>query len=344
MITSRAILDTPLAIVDLETTGFLPGGDKIVEVAVARVEPGSAPALALDTLVNPQRPMAATEIHGISDQDVIGAPTFQEIAGSLLDTLHGAALGAYNIYFDLRFLQTEFKAAGVKFDPPYLCMMYLRPMLGLGQKCTLTTACQAHGIAGDSTHVAGSDVLATARLWQFYTSILAARGVTTFEELAKLKSYKFTKSFVAPPLDASVGATLGRSTRRQPRGTRSAAPSLPTSQLRRQEAGIAEYWDAVTIALSDLELTLQEAESLAKHRERLRLSEAEVRWVHARVFSGLLADACQDRVIQAAEAEALFQVAKGLRTLGWAPGDSLSGGTVERRTGRRAGLWARLFG
>lgn len=344
MLSSRSILDTPLAIVDLETTGFSPGGDKIVEVAVARVDPGSAPTLVLNTLVDPQRPMAATEIHGIEDHDVVGAPTFHDIAGALVDALHGSALGAYNVYFDLRFLQSEFRAAGVDFHPPHLCMMYLRPMLALGDKCTLSDACRAHGVSGDSTHVAGSDVLATARLWRFYTTILSTRGVTTFGELAKLKSYKFTKSFTSSLLDRSVGDSLGRAARMQPRGTMGGRPQTETGSASRRESGVAEYWDAVTTALSDLELTSEEAGLLASYRGKLRLSDGEVRWVHARVFSGLLADACQDRAIQPVEAEALFRVAQALRVLGWAPGDSLTKQIDPEQLGAPRSLWARLFG
>lgn len=344
MISSRAILETPLAIVDLETTGFSPGGDKIVEVAVARVDPGIAPALVLDTLVDPQRPMAATEIHGITARDVVGAPTFSDIAGNLVDALKGAALGAYNVYFDLRFLQSEFTSAGVDFLPPHLCMMYMRPMLALGDKCTLSTACRAHGILGDSTHVAASDVLATARLWQFYTTVLATRGITTFDELAKLKSYKFTKSFTAAPLDDSVGASLRRAPQLLPRATFVGTGQATMAPSPQRESGVAEYWDAVTTALSDWELDSQEAGSLAAYRKKLRLSDGEVRWVHARVFSGLLADASADRVIQPAEAEALFRVAQALRALGWAPGDSLGASPAGVSQSAPRGLWARLFG
>ena len=68
---------------DIETTGLYPGGDRIVELAVVRIEPNEAPRLVLDTLVNPKRRVAATEIHGITDADVADAPPFEEIAGNV---------------------------------------------------------------------------------------------------------------------------------------------------------------------------------------------------------------------------------------------------------------------
>src|SRR5437899_8402986 len=95
------IAETPVAVLDFETTGLSPGRDRVVEVAVVRVEPGQPPRLVLDTLVNPRRRMACTEIHGITDADVADAPEFAEIADDLQAAIGGCALAAYNVYFDL---------------------------------------------------------------------------------------------------------------------------------------------------------------------------------------------------------------------------------------------------
>lgn len=63
-ISSLRIADTPVAVIDFETTGLTPGYDRVVEVSIVRIDPGSKPRVVFDTLVNPARPMAATEIHG----------------------------------------------------------------------------------------------------------------------------------------------------------------------------------------------------------------------------------------------------------------------------------------
>jgi len=73
---TRPIDDTPIAIIDFETTGLTAGADRVVEVSVVRVDPGQEPRLVFDTLVNPHRRVSATEIHGISDADVADAPSF----------------------------------------------------------------------------------------------------------------------------------------------------------------------------------------------------------------------------------------------------------------------------
>ena len=66
-IKDRRIAETPVAIIDFETTGLTAGFDRVIEVSVVRVDPGEQPRLVFDTLVNPHRPVAATEIHGITD-------------------------------------------------------------------------------------------------------------------------------------------------------------------------------------------------------------------------------------------------------------------------------------
>lgn len=123
------IADTPVAVLDFETTGMRPGSDRVVEVAVARIDPGCEPRLVLDTLVNPRRPMACTEIHGITNADVADAPEFADIVPALLAALDGCAMAAYNVYFDLKFLEYELNRAGDAGLPPPFCLISLRQFL-----------------------------------------------------------------------------------------------------------------------------------------------------------------------------------------------------------------------
>lgn len=199
----RAIADTPIAVLDFETTGLSPGGDRVIEVSVVRRDPGERPRLVFDTLVNPGRRVAATQIHGITDADVAAAPAFGEIAGDLVEALRGCVVSAYNVYFDIRFLSYELGRAGVRHLPPHFCLMYLRPMLGMGERCRLDAACAVHGIALEarSYHTAAADTIASAELLELCLGRIADRGVATFGDLAGLRnSYKFLRSFVQDPL------------------------------------------------------------------------------------------------------------------------------------------------
>jgi DNA polymerase III epsilon subunit-like protein len=192
---SRAIADVPVAVIDFETTGMWAGSDRVVELAVVRVEPGREPELVLDTLVNPDRQMGCTWVHGITDRDVADAPRFGQVSGRLLRAVAGCVVAAYNVAFDLRFLDAELAGVGVRHAFPHLCLMYLRPMLGLGKHCGLARACWSHGIPMGRAHAAAPDAHAAACLWTVYRNEMANRNIRTFAELAAVKPYKFTGSF-----------------------------------------------------------------------------------------------------------------------------------------------------
>ena len=70
------LLDSPLAIVDLETTGAHPVYDRVTEVAVIEVEGGEVKD-EWTTLVNPECaiPAAIQALTGITNDMVAGAPT-----------------------------------------------------------------------------------------------------------------------------------------------------------------------------------------------------------------------------------------------------------------------------
>jgi malate dehydrogenase (oxaloacetate-decarboxylating) len=111
-------LDRPLAVLDLETTGTDLHVDRIVEIAIVRIGP-QGKAHEFHSYVDPQMriPQESSLIHGITDERVLGAPTFDEIADRTLDMLGGAILAGYNhVRFDLPMLQREFQRAGIRWE------------------------------------------------------------------------------------------------------------------------------------------------------------------------------------------------------------------------------------
>jgi DNA polymerase-3 subunit epsilon len=318
-VADRKIIETPIALFDLETTGLYAGGDRIVELAVVRAEPSRAPKLELETLVNPRRAVSATEIHGITDADVADAPTFEDLAGNVTSLMAGAVFSSYNVYFDARFVQAELASCGVKRFPPNICLMYLRPLLGLGRRCSLGDACALHGLTHEHSHTAAADAVAASRLLQFCIASLSAAGVQTFGDLAKIKSYKFMASFADPLLDASAFPGLRRTDHLKPR-LLSVPPVVADPRVGRHEL-LGEYWDCLTSALSDFAVTDEEVAVLRGKQRKLGITEDELRWMHARAFAGLLAIVCQDHAVTIDEVWALRNVTNGLRAVGWAPGD-----------------------
>jgi DNA polymerase-3 subunit epsilon len=108
-------LTRPLAFFDLETTGTDPLRDKIVEIAIVRVDPGGGRGAATHR-INPERPIPpeAAAVHGIRDEDVANAPPFRQVARGLLDVLKDADLAGFNVRrFDVPLLDREFRECGL---------------------------------------------------------------------------------------------------------------------------------------------------------------------------------------------------------------------------------------
>jgi len=111
-------LDRPLVCFDLETTGVDVQKDRIVQIALIRVEPGGE-RRTYSTLVNPQRPIPpeASAIHGIRDEHVRNAPSFSQIRTDVEEFLDGADLAGFNmVRFDLPLLEAEIRREGGRFD------------------------------------------------------------------------------------------------------------------------------------------------------------------------------------------------------------------------------------
>jgi DNA polymerase-3 subunit epsilon len=197
------IEELPIAVIDFETTGMQPGGDRVVEVSVVKVESGKEPYIAFDTLINPRRSVGATYIHGIRNSDVEDAPYFEEIAGDFVDSLSGCIVAAYNVYFDIKFLRHELALAGIEQEVPHFCLMYMRKMLDIGDRCNLECACLEHGIPLVNAHTAGADALASAKLMDIYFEQMRQRNIKTYKHLSLLRRYKFVDSFCHSPLRGS---------------------------------------------------------------------------------------------------------------------------------------------
>jgi DNA polymerase-3 subunit epsilon len=104
-------LSKPIAIIDLETTGVNVGTDKIIEIAIVKFLPGSNQPLKKRKLINPGRPIpeAASAVHGITDDMVKDAPTFDKVADELRQFLDNCDLAGYNSNrFDIPMLMEEF--------------------------------------------------------------------------------------------------------------------------------------------------------------------------------------------------------------------------------------------
>ncbi|HEY93649.1 MAG TPA: 3'-5' exonuclease [Dehalococcoidia bacterium] len=111
-------LTKPLAVIDLETTGTRYYADRIVEFSVLKIYPDGTEEYK-SRRVNPQIeiPVGASNVHGITNEDVKNEPTFRQLAKGIVEFLEGCDLCGFNVLdFDLPLLEYEFERAGISFS------------------------------------------------------------------------------------------------------------------------------------------------------------------------------------------------------------------------------------
>lgn len=157
-------IDKPIAFFDLETTGVDPLTDRIVEIAIVKILPnGDRKTLSLR--INPQIPIPtiASNIHGITDEDVRDKPVFKSIAQDIASFLEGCDLGGFNIIrFDVPMLIEEFKRAGIAFSIENGALVDAQVIFHKKEPRTLEAALRYYcNKSHDNAHAALADVEAT---------------------------------------------------------------------------------------------------------------------------------------------------------------------------------------
>jgi len=92
--------------VDLETTGLDKYNDRIIEVAMIKFDEKTYKVIdTFNSLVNPQIliPELISNITNIFDDDVAGAPIFEELKQEIKDFILDSPILGHNIYFDIDF-------------------------------------------------------------------------------------------------------------------------------------------------------------------------------------------------------------------------------------------------
>ncbi len=164
--------DTPIAFVDLETTGGSVAEHRITEIGVVQVGRGGVSRWS--TLVNPGQPIPPfiQSLTGITDDMVRDAPTFASFAAELLERLDGRLFVAHNASFDRGFLRGEFQRAGFTFNPDVLCTVKLSRALWPHEKRHgLDALIERHALEPLARHRALADA---DLLWQFWRRLHGA--------------------------------------------------------------------------------------------------------------------------------------------------------------------------
>jgi DNA polymerase-3 subunit epsilon len=110
-------LSKPLIFFDLETTGVNISSDRIVQIAIVKMNVDGTTD-EKTKLINPGIPIPkeATDVHGITDEMVKDQPKFGQIAKGLKSTFEGCDIGGFNSdNFDVPLIIQEFQNVGIEF-------------------------------------------------------------------------------------------------------------------------------------------------------------------------------------------------------------------------------------
>lgn len=188
---------TPIAVVDVETTGLSSkGGDRVVELAIVRASHLLDPnPVEYSVLINPEMPMPATaeRIHGISDQMLEDAPPFSEVVAHMANLLNGAIFVAHNAPFDLGFLEAECERAGAdqpKYGPIIDSLRVARTLFAF-PSCGLSALSNRMDVDLSNHHRALADANATLQvLRQMISSVDPQRRQSVPGFLERLNQMK----------------------------------------------------------------------------------------------------------------------------------------------------------
>ena len=304
------------AVFDVETTGLVARRDRVVEIAVVRTDPFGRIVDDWTTLLNPEGPVGATHIHGITAADVRRAPTFIDIAGELSLRLAGRALVAHNARFDLSFLSMEYHRAGWTMpNLPYLCTLdassvYLSELA----RRRLSDCCWAAGIDVDGAHSALGDARATAGLLSYY--LHPARPPRN--EHMRLPASAVNIQWPPMPHHAVTLATRKTNhvaaTPAAPGQLAALLDDLPLSSAMEEGAPpqASAYLELLAEALEDGILTAKEAESLTEVARIYALTRQQINDAHRGFLLALAHKAIEDGKVTRAEREDLLAVATAL--------------------------------
>ena len=296
------------AVVDLETTGLSTAHHhRIIEIAVVHLGIDGRVESEWTTLINPRRDIGATNIHGISAADVFDAPSFDDIAGDIVEQLRGRVIVAHNLRFDSTFLKYEFQRLGVltPFDAQAgLCTMNLAQRYLHTPGRSLEDCCRSIGHSIDVAHTALDDARAASALLTHYlrnTSSFSDDWGSLLPTLAALEWPALPMYGVAPMYRRFRGEYrsehfLGKLT------SRAEGPGDPP------EAN--SYLELLDRVLLDRAISFHEEAELISAAESLNLTRDGALGCHRFYLTELARVALEDGVVTQEEREDLQKVAQ----------------------------------
>ncbi len=181
-------LDDTYVVFDLETTGFSPVNNKIIEIGAVKVCNGRITER-FSTFVNPEVPIPfkIEELTSIRDDMVLGAPKIEEILPEFLKFCEGAIMVAHNAGFDMSFISKNCERQGLPCKYTVIDTVALaRVLMPQLNRFKLDTVAKALKISLENHHRAVDDAACTAEIFVKFITMLKERGIDSLEQVNEL--------------------------------------------------------------------------------------------------------------------------------------------------------------
>ena len=170
---------------DIETTGFSPVSNRIIEIGAVKVVNGEITDR-FSTFVNPQVPIPfrIEKLTSINDSMVMDAPLIETVLPEFLDFCQDAILVAHNASFDMSFIKENVQRLHLNREFTYVDTLGIaRVLLPNQAKHTLDAVCKTLGISLENHHRAVDDAEATAQMFVKMIPMLKEQGATKLADV-----------------------------------------------------------------------------------------------------------------------------------------------------------------
>ena len=181
-------LNADFVVFDIETTGFSPVNNKIIEIGAVKIREGEITDR-FSVFVNPGVPIPfeIEKLTSINDSMVMDAPPIEVILPQFLDFCQDAVLVAHNANFDMSFIMENAKRQGISRKFTFVDTLGIaRVLLTHQAKHTLDAVARTLSISLENHHRAVDDAECTAHIFLKFSAMLRERGADTLSRINAL--------------------------------------------------------------------------------------------------------------------------------------------------------------
>ena len=177
--------DGTFVVFDLETTGFSPVTDRIIEIGAVKIRDGKITDR-FSEFVNPKRPIPfrVEQLTSISDSMVLAADPIEEVLPRFLEFCSDAPLAGHNVTFDVSFIEENCERLGIPHDFTTADTMTLaRSLLPNLSRFRLDQVAKALNVPLGQHHRAVDDAECTAGIFLKFLSMLSDKGLSRLSQI-----------------------------------------------------------------------------------------------------------------------------------------------------------------